>query len=254
MPARGPDSHRLNGRLNLERSGIPTSSGSTAKRVRQAGDPPSDAGSQREFDARAPFEHRQARDGRCCCCRDGARLLVNASPSRRFALAPLHPRADLPHRANASTCRAGPFEVASLGVFLSAPCASAAPWTAVSAWREKPMPTATRRRLGDGGSARAVDLPVARRDGLELDRPPGLRVLPLGLGEGSTTKMYLVAARSALDVPRIRRVSELVVRELVHLEAARSQPEPRAAKSSRREVSSSAPGTGSRTRQRRRPR
>ncbi|MEW6434320.1 MAG: LysR family transcriptional regulator [Myxococcota bacterium] len=45
-------------------------------------------------------------------------------------------------------------------------------------------------------------------------RPSALEVLPLRLGAFATAKLYLVAAKSALDVPRIRRVAELLDAEL----------------------------------------
>lgn len=44
--------------------------------------------------------------------------------------------------------------------------------------------------------------------------------LPISLGPFATSPMYLVAAKSALDVPRIRRVSELLVAELERVEQA----------------------------------
>lgn len=45
-------------------------------------------------------------------------------------------------------------------------------------------------------------------------RPSALEPLPIPLGAFATSKMYLVAAKSALDVPRIRRVAELLEVEL----------------------------------------
>lgn len=45
-------------------------------------------------------------------------------------------------------------------------------------------------------------------------RATSLVPLPLPLGPFATSKLYLVAARSALDVPRIRLVAELSSDEL----------------------------------------
>jgi DNA-binding transcriptional LysR family regulator len=45
-------------------------------------------------------------------------------------------------------------------------------------------------------------------------RPSSLVPLPLPLGPFSHAPLYLVAAKSALDVPRIRRVAELLAEEL----------------------------------------
>lgn len=45
-------------------------------------------------------------------------------------------------------------------------------------------------------------------------RPSSLVALPVPIGALTTTPLYLVAAKSALEVPRIRRVSELLADEL----------------------------------------
>jgi DNA-binding transcriptional LysR family regulator len=45
-------------------------------------------------------------------------------------------------------------------------------------------------------------------------RPTNLVPLPIELGPHATTKLYLVCAKSALDIPRVRLVAELLVDEL----------------------------------------
>ncbi|MCA3011654.1 MAG: LysR family transcriptional regulator [Myxococcaceae bacterium] len=61
---------------------------------------------------------------------------------------------------------------------------------------------------------------VLARPAHRFSRPSALRTLPIPLGEAATTTIYVVAARSALDVPRIRRVSELLVEALGPLSSA----------------------------------
>ncbi|MEW5738855.1 MAG: LysR family transcriptional regulator [Myxococcota bacterium] len=55
---------------------------------------------------------------------------------------------------------------------------------------------------------------VLARTPHRFSRPGVLEPLPLPLGPFATSKLYLVAAKSALDVPRIRKVAELLVDEL----------------------------------------
>lgn len=56
-------------------------------------------------------------------------------------------------------------------------------------------------------------------------QPPALEELRLDLGQHARSALHLVCARSALDVPRVRAVAELLAEELAH---ARSPVAPRA--------------------------
>lgn len=52
-------------------------------------------------------------------------------------------------------------------------------------------------------------------------RPTNLVPIDVDLGPHSTLTVYLVAAKSALDVPRIRRVAEMLTDELAHARKSR---------------------------------
>jgi len=64
---------------------------------------------------------------------------------------------------------------------------------------------------------------VLNRAPHRFTRPSNLVSLPIPLGPFGHAPLYLVAAKSALDVPRIRRVAELLADELDALDAAKKR-------------------------------
>jgi DNA-binding transcriptional LysR family regulator len=62
-----------------------------------------------------------------------------------------------------------------------------------------------------------------------FSRPSSLVPVPIDLGQFQRGALYLVCAKSALDIPRVRKVSELLVDELEKMRKARpSRPSARA--------------------------